>query len=170
MPPRLRKWNCWANSELEVGDWKLEIGGVDSTIQPLISNLQPLTKRQPPLFQAHKMLLANHQMIEHLHIQEFPGLDKCARHHHVVRAGGRVPAGMVVDHDQRAGVAPDGGFEQLPHVHLRRIDRATLDFHHFQLVIAPVEQQHAQMFLFQGAHLILHKVRCTKASAFLLNN
>ena len=57
-------------------------------------------------------------MIEHIHIQELPCLDDGTRYGDVVGAGGRIPAGVIVNDDHGAGIAPDGWFEQLSDVHL----------------------------------------------------
>ena len=50
--------------------------------------------------------------------QELAGLHAGARNRHVVGAGCWVSAGVVVDNDQRGGVAPDSSLEHLADAYL----------------------------------------------------
>ncbi len=63
-----------------------------------------LCKSQTPLFQRYPLSLADDEMIEDFHVQQLPGLDDRPRHRDIVGAGGWVPGGMVVDHDQGRGI------------------------------------------------------------------
>ena len=63
----------------------------------------------------------------------------------IVRAGGRISTGMVVDNDHGSSVAPDGVFEQFTHVHLRRIDRTLIDFDDIDQLVAGFEKDDAQV-------------------------
>jgi len=73
---------------------------------------------QSPLLQRYPPALPDDHVIQHVNVQQLAGLEDGARHGHVVGAGRRIAAGVVVDHDDGRGVAPDSRFEHLADVHL----------------------------------------------------
>jgi hypothetical protein len=60
-------------------------------------------------------------------------------------------------HDPRSRITSNRRFEYFSNPNLRCIDRAMIHLDNIQQVIARVEQQHAQMFLLQCGHFILHQ-------------
>ena len=96
-------------------------------------------------------------MVKGVDIEQFARLDNGACHRHIVRAGSRITTGMVVRHHDGRSQSLDGGAEDLAHPHLRGIHRALIDLHDVQHTVAPVQQEHAQVFFFQQAHLGLHQ-------------
>jgi hypothetical protein len=72
-----------------------------------------LVKLNPAFFERDVICCPDDQKIQNLNIQKLSGLDEGARHGNIIRAGGWVTAGMVVNHIDGSRVAPDGGFKQL---------------------------------------------------------
>lgn len=83
-----------------------------------ITVFEYLSESQAPFFHGRKAAAANNEMVQHFDIYQLPSLDEGARHRHIIRAGSRVAAGMVVNNNDGCGIASNGGLEYLANANL----------------------------------------------------
>ena len=67
----------------------------------------------PDFLKAVVATIANDDVIEHLHAEQRAGINEATRQLNVVRAGGRIAAGMIVRQDDRRGVCEQRHLEHL---------------------------------------------------------
>jgi hypothetical protein len=105
----------------------------------------------------HYSSTLSRRTVEHVYVEHFPCLQDSARDGNIVGAGGWVAAGVVVGDNDGRGVLAHCLAEDFPDPDLGRTNRAAIQLDHFDDPVAPVEQHDAQVFLFEGLHVVLQQ-------------
>ena len=72
-------------------------------------------ERDTAIAERHERRVPDHDMVEQVDVEQAPGGERLRRQVQVVRAGGRIATGMVVDEDDARRVRADSVPEELAH-------------------------------------------------------
>lgn len=109
--------------------------------------------KKAALGEAHRVRPADDDVIEHAHIDKRQRIGQAAGQHPVGPGGLRYARGMIVDHDQRRGIATERRLDDFTGMDARPVDGAEEQFGVFDQPVAVIEEGQGENLGLAGGKL-----------------